>query len=146
MHCMVACDHAQSQDLCNYGVPTAIAASQSQSQCNYVWLLWHIAAYDGQYMPWANIGKLLILSLAFYFNNHVQNQLLFFMLMTCEFRHMKMLKCSAHAYDPGGVSATHPGSLTIPCRVCPLPNINLPPGWEDVSPARVYVQLFYCLL
>lgn len=61
--------------------------------------------------------------------------------MTCEFRHTKMLKQNAHAYNPGGVSATCPGSLAIPCQACPLPNINLPPGWEDAPAKRAYALL-----
>lgn len=52
---------------------------------------------------------------------------------------MKMVKRAGRAYDPGGISATAPGSLAIPCRACPLPNINLPRGWENVPPERAYV-------
>ena len=61
------------------------------------------------------------------------------MLMIREWRHIKMLKRGGRAYDPGGVLATAPGSLAIPCRACPLPNINLPKGWENVPPERVCV-------
>lgn len=56
--------------------------------------------------------------------------------MAREFRHIKMLKRNARAYDPGGVWGTGPGSLAIPCRACPLPNINLPHGWENTSPEK----------
>jgi hypothetical protein len=56
-----------------------------------------------------------------------------------EWRHTKMLKRAGRAFDPGGIRATAPGSLAIPCRACPLPNINLPRGWENVPPARAYV-------
>jgi hypothetical protein len=58
------------------------------------------------------------------------------MLMVRQFRHMKMVKRGGKAYDPGGASKTVPGSLAIPCRACPMPNINLPLGWENVPPAR----------
>jgi hypothetical protein len=47
-----------------------------------------------------------------------------------------MLKRAGRAYDPGSVLATAPGSLAIPCRAYPLPNINLPRGWENVPPAQ----------
>lgn len=52
---------------------------------------------------------------------------------------MKMLKHSGHAYDPTGIKATQPSSLAIPCRACPLPYINLPPGWDNAPPRKVYV-------
>lgn len=58
------------------------------------------------------------------------------MLMVREWRHIKMLKRAGRAYDPGQVAATVPGSLAIPCRACPLPNINLPKYWENAPPER----------
>lgn len=78
-----------------------------------------------------------------YFNNYTQDQLPAFTLMTREFRHTKMLKRNARAYDPGGVLATCPA---IPCRACPLPNINLPPGWDHIHPEKAYVHIFDSLL
>jgi hypothetical protein len=60
------------------------------------------------------------------------------MLMAREWRHTKMLKRAGRAFDPAGVPQTPPGSLAIPCRACPLPNINLPRGWQDVPPERAY--------
>jgi hypothetical protein len=59
-----------------------------------------------------------------------------FMIMVREWRHIKLLKRAGRAYDPGRIAATAPGSLAIPCRACPLPNINLPEGWEDAPPGR----------
>ena len=59
-----------------------------------------------------------------------------FMLMVREWRHIKMVKRAGRAFDPGGIAATAPGSLAIPCRACPLPNINIPNGWENVPPAQ----------
>lgn len=55
--------------------------------------------------------------------------------MVREWRHMKMLKRKARGHDPEGVEATLPGTLTIPCRACPLPGINLPDNWE-AAPAN----------
>jgi hypothetical protein len=65
-----------------------------------------------------------------------QDRLPAFMLMVCEWHHIKMVKGAGRAFDPGGIAATAPGSSAIPCRACPLPNINLPRGWENVPPAR----------
>ena len=65
-----------------------------------------------------------------------QDRLPAFMLMIREWRHIKMVKRAGRAFDPGGIAATAPGSLAIPCRACPLPNINLPRGWENVPPSR----------
>src|ERR1700735_2478647 len=66
-----------------------------------------------------------------------------FMLMTRQWRHIKMVKRGGRAYDHGGISATAPGSLAIPCCACPLPNINLPRGWENVPPERAYVAVLH---
>src|ERR1700736_2401041 len=69
----------------------------------------------------------------------LQDQMASFILITKQWRHMKMVKRAGRIYDPGGISATAPGSLVIPCRACPLPNINLPRGWENVPPKRAYI-------
>ena len=59
--------------------------------------------------------------------------------MVHQFQHVKMLKWCGRAYDPGGVCQTAPGSLAIPYHTCPMPNINLPPGWDNVAPEQVRV-------
>jgi hypothetical protein len=64
------------------------------------------------------------------------------MLMVREWRHIKMLKRAGQAYNLGGIAATPPGSLAIPCRACPLPDVNLPKGWEDAPPKRAWVSKF----
>lgn len=60
------------------------------------------------------------------------------MLMVREWRHLKMLKRAGRAYDPGRISSTAPGSLAVPCRACPNPEMNLLPGWdsEDIAPEK----------
>ena len=68
--------------------------------------------------------------------HHIQDRLASFMLMVRQFRHIKMLKRGGRAYDPGGVRQTAPGSLAIPCHACPIPNINLSLGWDNVLPER----------
>ena len=65
------------------------------------------------------------------------------MLIIREWQHIKMLKHSGRGFNPGGVNATTPGSLAIPCRACPIPNVNLPMGWENVPPERACVLLVY---
>lgn len=58
------------------------------------------------------------------------------MLMVREYRHTKLLKQAGRGHDPGGVLKTAPGSLAVPCRACPIPNVNLPAGWEKVPPEK----------
>lgn len=45
-----------------------------------------------------------------------------------------MMKRAGRGHDPSGVEKTAQGALSIPCRACPHPNINLPVGWEDAPP------------
>lgn len=40
-----------------------------------------------------------------------------------------MAKRAGRAHDPSGIDGTLPGGLSIPCRACPHPNINLPQDW-----------------
>ncbi|KIM91411.1 hypothetical protein PILCRDRAFT_607 [Piloderma croceum F 1598] len=61
------------------------------------------------------------------------------MLIIWEWRHIKLLKRSGSGFDPGGVNTTTPGSLAIPCHACPIPNVNLPMGWENVPPERAWL-------
>jgi hypothetical protein len=42
-----------------------------------------------------------------------------FMLMTRQWRHIKMVKRAGRAFDPGGISATAPGSLLFPAVPAP---------------------------
>ena len=65
------------------------------------------------------------------------------MLMVCKWRHTKMLKRAGRAFDPGGLPATAPGSLAIPCRACPMPNINLPRGWENMPAEKAYIFKYF---
>jgi hypothetical protein len=53
------------------------------------------------------------------------------MVMIREWRHIKMLKRAGRGHDPMGVDGTSQGELTVRCRSCPHPGINLPPGWRD---------------
>ena len=44
-----------------------------------------------------------------------------------------MAKRAGRAHDPAGIEATSAGGLSIPCRACPHPSINLPRNWEKES-------------
>ncbi|KAF8218433.1 hypothetical protein L208DRAFT_1043370, partial [Tricholoma matsutake] len=55
------------------------------------------------------------------------------MLMVHQWRHIKMTKCAGRSHDPSGIDGTCQGGLSIPCHVCPHPDINLPEGWENAS-------------
>ncbi|KAJ8690141.1 hypothetical protein PTI98_011599 [Pleurotus ostreatus] len=59
-----------------------------------------------------------------------------FMLTVREWRHIRMAKRAGRGQDPSGLDATAQGALSIPCRSCPHPGINLPQGWESASPGR----------
>jgi len=56
------------------------------------------------------------------------------MLMVRQWRHLKMAKRAGRGHDPVGIDVTAQGALSIPCRACPHPNINLPDGWEKCCP------------
>ena len=73
-----------------------------------------------------------------------------FITMVREWHHLKVLKCAGQAFDPAGIAAIAPGFLEVLCHVCPLSNINLLKGWNNVPPAWAYVfssgHLFFYLL
>ncbi|KAJ7191676.1 hypothetical protein B0H12DRAFT_1039760, partial [Mycena haematopus] len=69
------------------------------------------------------------------------NRLPQFMNMVREYRHLQMSKRAGRGHDPGGISATSPGELSIPCRACPHPGINLPEGWETAPPEIAWVAV-----
>lgn len=57
------------------------------------------------------------------------------MRMVREYRHIKMAKRAGSAYDAAGIASAPQGSLAIPCRACPIPEVNLPAGW-DTAPQK----------
>ena len=58
-----------------------------------------------------------------------------------------MVKRAGRGHDPSGIDGTSLGSLSIPCRACPHPNINLPDGWDDAPPKdRCVLSLSYWLI
>lgn len=48
-----------------------------------------------------------------------------------------MAKRAGRAHDPAGIEATLPGGLSIPCRACPDPHINLPRNWKQEPPENL---------
>jgi len=54
-----------------------------------------------------------------------------------------MVKRAGRGHDPSGIDGTSQGALSIPCRACPHPNINLPDGWDGVPPEDQYVLNLY---
>ncbi|KAG6806793.1 hypothetical protein H0H92_010028 [Tricholoma furcatifolium] len=57
-----------------------------------------------------------------------------FMIMAREWRHLKAAKRSGCVYSGLSIKDSAPGSFAIECRACPVPSINLPPGWESAPP------------
>ncbi|KAG6809044.1 hypothetical protein H0H92_001819, partial [Tricholoma furcatifolium] len=74
---------------------------------------------------------------------NVPDKLKPFMIMVCEWHHLKMTKRASRGHDVAGISGTKKGELAVPCCACPQPGINLPPGW-DKAPFTVswIYQLF----
>ena len=54
------------------------------------------------------------------------------------FHHVQMPKCAGRMYDPKGIQNTTRGGLALACPVCPIPGVNLSPGWENASPEDWY--------
>ncbi|KAJ6483057.1 hypothetical protein DFH09DRAFT_949912 [Mycena vulgaris] len=65
-----------------------------------------------------------------------------FLRMTCEWRHLQMLKRSARGHDPEGVANTQEGECALLCPACPQPGKNLPPDWKDYPEEK---QLLFAL-
>ena len=63
-----------------------------------------------------------------------QDRLAQFMLMVREWRHIKMVKRAGRGHAPSGIAGTGQGELSVPCRACPHPEINLPDGWQIAAP------------
>ena len=52
-------------------------------------------------------------------------------------QHVKMLKQSVHSHNDASIEAIQLGECTVECPTCPLPEKNLPVGWENVpAPAQ----------
>jgi len=65
------------------------------------------------------------------------------MLMVRQWRHIKMAKRAGRGHNPSGIDGTPQGGLSIPCRSCPHPDINLPDGWDNAPPKDQCVLNLY---
>jgi hypothetical protein len=45
-----------------------------------------------------------------------------------------MMKCGGRGNVENGMALTAPGELAIVCPACPIPGVNLPEDWAEVSP------------
>lgn len=68
-----------------------------------------------------------------------QDRRVAFMLAIQEWRHIKMCKRAGRGHNLSGIEGTAQGGLSVLCRACPLPGINLPDDWQNVSPEFRYV-------
>jgi hypothetical protein len=57
-----------------------------------------------------------------------------FLCMVREFSHLMMLKRAGHSHAKSGVMGTKQGELVLRCPCCPIPDVNLPVGWEHAPP------------
>lgn len=44
-----------------------------------------------------------------------------------------MLKRAARGHEDSGVLGTGQGELALDCRMCPQPDWNLPPGFDEIN-------------
>ena len=51
-----------------------------------------------------------------------------------------MVKRAERGHAPSGIAGTGQGELSVPCRACPHPEINLPDGWQNVAPDKWWVS------
>ncbi|KAJ7587055.1 hypothetical protein C8J56DRAFT_1083227 [Mycena floridula] len=61
----------------------------------------------------------------------IPDRLAQFMVMVREWRHIKMLRRAGRGHDKTGPLGTKQGGLSVLCRACPHPGVNLPEGWEN---------------
>ncbi|KAK0438387.1 hypothetical protein EV421DRAFT_1738444 [Armillaria borealis] len=50
-----------------------------------------------------------------------------------KYRHLKMLMRAGRGQEENGIETTSPGQLALRCPACPIPDVNLPAGWESAS-------------
>ncbi|KAK7455778.1 hypothetical protein VKT23_010810 [Stygiomarasmius scandens] len=54
-----------------------------------------------------------------------------------------MLKRHGRGHNPVGYAGTRPGECALPCPACPIPNVNLPEGWNDTSPRKRWIYRLF---
>ncbi|KAF7306182.1 CxC2 domain-containing protein [Mycena chlorophos] len=63
--------------------------------------------------------------------------------MNRQHRHLLLLKRAGRGHEPGGVDGTGIGELAVRCPACPRPDVNLPNGWQNVSPQDQGLYIMY---
>ncbi|THU79838.1 hypothetical protein K435DRAFT_696936, partial [Dendrothele bispora CBS 962.96] len=63
--------------------------------------------------------------------------------MVREWRLLKLLKRHGRGHEESGYKGTKRGECVVRCAACPIPEVNLPPGWRLVSKARAYVLFLW---
>ncbi|KAJ7895931.1 hypothetical protein B0H14DRAFT_3425881 [Mycena olivaceomarginata] len=66
-----------------------------------------------------------------------------FLHMVCEFSHLMMLKRAGRGHAKSGVMGTKQGELVLRCPCCPIPDVNLPVGWEHAPPECQFLYIVF---
>ncbi|PBK88610.1 hypothetical protein ARMGADRAFT_937247, partial [Armillaria gallica] len=53
--------------------------------------------------------------------------------MVRQYQHLKMLMCAGQGQEENGIVMTSAGQLVLHCPAYPIPDVNLPAGWESAS-------------
>jgi len=85
-------------------------------------------------------GMCFVCSLCGHETHISQDRLSQFMVIIREWRHIKMAKRAGRGHHRLGIAGTSQGELSIPCRACPHPGINLPADWAQAPPEKRYVR------
>lgn len=59
--------------------------------------------------------------------------------MIREWRNLKAFMRAGRGHFPNGISTTKPGELSVPCRACPHPGVNLPEDYATTPPHLRYL-------
>ncbi|KAJ7728986.1 hypothetical protein B0H14DRAFT_2409803, partial [Mycena olivaceomarginata] len=66
-----------------------------------------------------------------------------FLRMVHEFSHLMMLKRAGRGHAKSGVMGTKQGELALRCPCCPIPDVNLPVGWEHAPPECQFLYIVF---
>ncbi|KAJ7840811.1 hypothetical protein B0H14DRAFT_3457824 [Mycena olivaceomarginata] len=66
-----------------------------------------------------------------------------FLRMVREFSHLMMLKQAGHSHAKSGIMGTKQGELALRYPCCPIPDVNLPVGWEHVPPQSQFLYIVF---
>ncbi|KAJ8469822.1 hypothetical protein ONZ45_g16756 [Pleurotus djamor] len=69
-----------------------------------------------------------------------------FIRMFREYRHLIGMKRAGCAHQKSGVLGTENGALSVICPACPIPGVNLPSNWNELSPDKRFLYTLYLAL